>query len=177
VFDVRAESQVREYLIRLHAFGKTTQPQVLLSSEPSLPEGDIISLLTLGVTSRDRANANTSAGAGIAAEALYQASGLDRQVQKFLPRNSVIRDLSFHVSTLYNDANGLVEPTVQLESKFLTDQLKLGLSQPVSGKGTRALAEYRFDDRVSAQIQWDNVYNDVAIGNLGVDLKLRWNVE
>ena len=178
VFDVRAESQVREYLIRLHAFGKTTQPQVLLSSEPSLPEGDIISLLTLGVTSRDRANANTTTtGAGIAAEALYQASGLDRQVQKFLPKNSVIRDLSFHVSTLYNDANGLVEPTVQLESKFLTDQLKLGLSQPVSGKGTRALAEYRFDDRVSAQIQWDNVYNDVPIGNLGVDLKLRWNVE
>ena len=178
VFDVRAESQVREYLIRLHAFGKTSQPQVLLSSEPSLPEGDIISLLTLGVTSRDRANSNTTAtGAGIAAEALYTASGLDRQVQKFLPRNSVIRDLSFHVSTLYNDANGLVEPTVQLESKFLTDQLKLGLSQPVSGKGTRALAEYRFDDRVSAQIQWDNVYNDVPIGNLGVDLKLRWNVE
>jgi translocation and assembly module TamB len=178
VFDVRAESQVREYLIRLHAFGKTTQPQVLLSSEPSLPEGDIISLLTLGVTSRDRANSNTTTtGAGIAAEAIYQASGLDRQVQKFLPRNSVIRDLSFHVSTLYNDANGLVEPTVQLESKFLTDQLKLGLSQPVSGKGTRALAEYRFDDRVSAQIQWDNVYNDVPIGNLGVDLKLRWNVE
>ncbi len=178
VFDVRAESTVREYLIRLHAFGKTSQPQVLLSSEPSLPEGDIISLLTLGVTSRDRANSNTTTtGAGIAAEALYQASGLDRQVQKFLPSNSVIRDLSFHVSTLYNDANGLVEPTVQLESKFLTDQLKLGLSQPVSGKGTRALAEYRFDDRVSAQIQWDNVYNDVPIGNLGVDLKLRWNVE
>ena len=178
VFDVRAETQVREYLIRLHAFGKTSQPQVLLSSEPSLPEGDIISLLTLGVTSRDRGNSSTTtAGAGIAAEALYQASGLDRQVQKFLPRNSVIRDLSFHVSTLYNDANGLVEPTVQLESKFLTDQLKLGLSQPVSGKGTRALAEYRFDDRVSAQIQWDNVYNDVPIGNLGVDLKLRWDVE
>ena len=66
---------------------------------------------------------------------------------------------------------------MQLESKFLTDQLKLGLSQPVSGKGTRAHAEYRFDDRVSAQIQWDNVYNDVPIGNLGVDLKLRWEVE
>lgn len=178
VFDVRAETQVREYLIRLHAFGKTSQPQVLLSSEPSLPEGDVISLLTLGVTSRDRANSNTTTtGAGIAAEALYQASGLDRQVQKFLPRNSVIRDLSFHVSTLYNDANGLVEPTVQLESKFLTDQLKLGLSQPVSGKGTRALAEYRFDDRVSALIQWDNVYNDVPIGNLGLDLNLRWEVE
>ncbi len=176
VFDVRAESQVRDYLVRLHAFGKTTQPQVLLSSEPGLPEGDIISLLTLGVTSRDRSNTPTT-GAGIAAEALYQASGLDWQVQKFLPRNDVLRDLSVHVSTLYNDANSLVEPTVQLESKFLTDQLKLGVFQPVSGKGTRAQAEYRFDDRISAQIQWDNVYNDVSFGNLGLDLKLRWEVE
>jgi translocation and assembly module TamB len=176
VFDVRAESQVREYLVRLHAFGKTSQPQFLLSSEPALPEGDVISLLTLGVTSRDR-NATTVTGAGLAAEALYQASGLDRQVQRFLPRNTVLRDMSFHISTLYNDANGLVEPTVQMESKFLTEQLKLGVSQPVSGKGTRAQAEYRFDDRVSAQIQWDNVYNDVPVGNLGVDLKLRWEVE
>ncbi len=176
VFDVRAESQVREYLVRLHAFGKTSQPQILLSSEPPLPEGDVISLVTLGVTSRDR-NATTVTGAGLAAEALYQASGLDRQVQRFLPRNTVLRDLSFHISTLYNDANGLVEPTVQMESKFLTEQLKLGVSQPVSGKGTRAQAEYRFDDRVSAQIQWDNVYNAVPIGNLGVDLKLRWEVE
>ena len=176
IFDVRAESQLREYLVRLHAFGKTSQPQFLLSSEPALPEGDIISLLTLGVTSKDR-TATTSTGAGIAAEALYQASGLDQQVQRFLPRNSVIRDMTFHVSTLYNDANGLVEPTVQLESKVLTEQLKLGVSQPVSGKGTRAQAEYRFDNRVSAQIQWDNVYNDVPIGNLGVDLKLRWDVE
>ncbi len=65
---------------------------------------------------------------------------------------------------------------MQLESKFLTDQLKLGLSQPVSGRA-RVPAEYRFDDCVSAQIQWDNVYNDVPIGNLGVDSKLRWNVE
>jgi translocation and assembly module TamB len=176
VFDVRAESQLREYLVRLHAFGKTSQPQILLSSEPALPEGDVISLLTLGVTSRDR-NATTVTGAGLAAEALYQASGLDRQVQRFLPRNTVLRDLSFHISTLYNDANGLVEPTVQMESKFLTEQLKLGVSQPVSGKGTRAQAEYRFDDRVSAQIQWDNVYNDVPFGNLGLDLKLRWEVE
>jgi hypothetical protein len=129
VFDVRAESQLREYLVRLHAFGKTSQPRCCLSSEPSLPEGDIISLLTHGGDlARPRQREHHHHGAGIAAEALYQASGLDRQVQKFLPRNSVIRDLSFHVSTLYNDANGLVEPTVQLESKF--SPISLGSASP-----------------------------------------------
>jgi translocation and assembly module TamB len=98
-------------------------------------------------------------------------------VQRMLPSNSVLRDTAFRIATQYNDFSGLVEPTAQLESKFLVEQLKLSLSQPVSGKGTRAQAEYRFDNRLSAQAQWDNAYSDIPIGNLGIDLKLRWEVE
>jgi translocation and assembly module TamB len=179
VFDVYADTQVRDYQIRLHAFGRTNAPQVQVSSDPALPEGDIVSLLTLGVTGRERAgiSGTAGAGAGLAAEALYQASGLDRQVQRMLPSNSVLRDTAFRIATQYNDFSGLVEPTAQLESKFLVEQLKLSLSQPVSGKGTRAQAEYRFDNRLSAQAQWDNAYSDIPIGNLGIDLKLRWEVE
>jgi translocation and assembly module TamB len=180
VFDVYAETQVRDYQIRLHAFGRSSAPQVQFSSDPSLPEGDVLSLLTLGLTARERAgiSGTTGAGAGLAAEALYQASGLDRQVQRFLPRNSVLRDPAFRISTQYSEGTGLVEPTAQLESKFLVDQLKLSLSQPVSGRGTHAQAEYRFDNRLSAQAQWDNAYSDLpVVGNLGIDLKLRWEVE
>jgi translocation and assembly module TamB len=176
VFDMHAETEVREYVIRLHAFGRTSDPHVLLSSDPELAEGDIISLLTLGVISKDKTNtAGTSAG--LAAEALFNASGLDRQVQRFLPKNSVLRDLAFHISTTYNDATGLVEPTAQIESRFLTERLKLTMSQPVSGHGSKAQAEYRFNDRLSAQAQWDNEHQDFAFGNLGMDLTLRWDVE
>jgi translocation and assembly module TamB len=179
VFDVYADTQVRDYQIRLHAFGRSSAPQVQFSSEPALPEGDVLSLLTLGVTARERAglSGTTGAGAGLAAEALYQASGLDRQVQRFLPKNEILRDPAFRISTQYSEGTGLVEPTAQLESKFLVDQLKLSLSQPVSGRGTHAQAEYRFDNRLSAQAQWDNAYSDLPIGNLGIDLKLRWEVE
>jgi translocation and assembly module TamB len=179
VFDVYADTQVRDYQIRLHAFGRSSAPQVQFSSEPALPEGDVLSLLTLGVTARERAglSGTTGAGAGLAAEALYQASGLDRQVQRFLPKNDVLRDPAFRISTQYSEGTGLVEPTAQLESKFLVDQLKLSLSQPVSGRGTHAQAEYRFDNRLSAQAQWDNAYTDLPVGNLGIDLKLRWEVE
>ena len=176
LFDVHAQTQAREYLVRLHAFGRLSKPQVLLSAEPQLSEADILSLLTLGVTSRDKGN-TTRTGTGLAAEVFLNYSGLDRQVQKFLPKNPVLRDLSFHISTTYNDANGLVEPTAQLESKFLVDQLKLRMSQPVSGRGTRAQAEYRFDDRLSAQGQWDNEQSNYTFGNLGLDLKLRWDVD
>ncbi|HZH02944.1 MAG TPA: translocation/assembly module TamB domain-containing protein, partial [Myxococcaceae bacterium] len=178
VMDVQAETQVREYLVRLHAFGRTRQPSIILSSEPALSEADILSLLTVGVTSRDRSN-TAGTGAAIATEAFLNASGLDRQLQRFIPKNALLRDVSFHISSAYNDITGSVEPTAQLESKFLTEQLKLGMSQPVSisGRGTRARAEYQFDPRLSAQAQWDNEHSDSAFGNLGLDLKLRWETE
>jgi translocation and assembly module TamB len=183
VFDVHAEARVREYLIRLHAFGRTSDPKAVLSSEPPLPEGDILSLLTLGVISTDKTN-TAGASAGLAAEALFNASGLDRQVQRFLPRNPLLRDLSFHIATVYNDYTGVLEPSAQLESKFLTEQLKLRLTQPVSGRGTRAQAEYWFDERLSAQAQWDNEHTDysnipglTSLGNFGLNLKLHWEVD
>ncbi|MBN1209284.1 MAG: translocation/assembly module TamB [Myxococcaceae bacterium] len=176
VFDVRGQTQVREYTVKVHAFGRPADPQLLFSAEPALAEGDVLSLLTLGVTSTDKDTA-ASASAGLAAEALFNVSGLDRQVKRFLPRNTVLRDLSFQISTTYNDATRQAEPTAQLESKILSDQLKIGMTQPVSGRGTRARAEYRFDNRLSAQAQWDNENSEASFGNLGLELKLSWEVE
>jgi translocation and assembly module TamB len=176
VFDLRAQSQVREYLVKLHAFGRPATPQVIFTSEPSLTEGDVLSLLTLGVTSSDRETA-AAAGAGLAAEAFLSISGLDRQVQRFLPDNPVLRGMSLQISTTYNDVTQQAEPTAHLESKFLTEQLKIGVTQPVSGRGTRARAEYTFDNRLSAQAQWDNENSENAFGNLGLELKLSWESE
>jgi translocation and assembly module TamB len=81
------------------------------------------------------------------------------------------------LSTTYNAASGIVEPTAQFESKFLTEQLKLGMTQPVLGRGTRAQAEFQFDNRLSAQAQWDNENGESSLGNLGLDLKFRWEWE
>jgi translocation and assembly module TamB len=176
VFEVQARTSVREFVVKLHAFGRPANPLIVLSSEPVLTEGDILSLLTLGVTSADKDTA-ASASYGLAAEALFNVSGLDRQVRRFLPSNPVLRDLSLQIATTYNDATRQAEPTAQLESKFLSEQLKIGMTQPVSGRGTRARAEYRFDDRLSAQAQWDNENSQASFGNLGLELKLGWEVE
>jgi translocation and assembly module TamB len=176
VFDLRAETQVREFLVKLHAFGRPASPQIILSSQPELSEADIISLLTLGIVSRDRGSAGAGAGLGLASEAFLSASGLGNQVQRFLPKNQVFRDMSFHLSTTYNDATGLVEPTAQFESKFFSEQLKLSMSQPVSGRGTRAQFEYRINNSLSTQGQWDNEDSNYSFGNLGLELKFRWEV-
>jgi translocation and assembly module TamB len=176
VFDLLAETQVREYLVQLHAFGRASEPKLILSAQPDLSEGDILSLLTLGITSRDKSN-TAQASAGLAAEALFTASGLDRQVQRFLPKNPVLRDFALRISTSYNDVTFLVEPTWQFESKFLTEQLKLRFTEPFSGRGRRAQAEYTFDNRISAQAQWDNQDSNLSFGNFGLNLRLHWEVD
>ncbi|HYV43875.1 MAG TPA: translocation/assembly module TamB domain-containing protein [Myxococcaceae bacterium] len=180
VFDMHAQSQVREYLVRLHAFGKPNEPKIILTSEPMLAEADVISLLTLGVTSKDKSQSTgVETATYLAAEALYNASGLDREVQRFLPKNTqLVKDLSFHFSTSYNDVLHQMEPAAQIESRLLTEDLKLELTRPFSGRGTRARIEYRLLDGVLVQGQWDNENSTSGdLGNIGADLKLHWEVK
>jgi translocation and assembly module TamB len=174
-FDLSAQSQVREYLVSVKAFGRLDDPKVSLSSDPSLPETDLLSLLTLGVTSRERLTGQS--GAGLAAEALLSASGLDQQVQRFLSTNVGLKDQQVRLTTSYNETTGTVDPAVSWESKVLSDNLTVGITQPVTGKGTKAQAEYRFDRRVSARVQWDNQNQITSFGNPGVDLRFRFEWE
>ncbi len=175
-FDLSAQTQVREYLVSVKAFGRFEDPKVSLSSEPSLSDADIVSLLTLGVTSRERLTERS--GAGLAAEALLSASGLDQQVQRFLNQNVVgLKDQQVRLTTSFNEATGTAEPAVTWESKVLTDNLKVGVTQPVTGRGTKAQAEYRFNQRVSARAQWDNQNQNTTVGNPGVEVRFRFEWE
>lgn len=174
-FDLSAQSQVRGYLVNVKAFGRFDDPQISLVSEPALSEADVISLLTLGVTTRERFDGTS--GAGLAAEALLSASGLDQQVQKFLSRNVGLKDQQVRFTTSFNEATGTAEPSVTWESKVLNDNLKIGVTQPVTGRGTQAKAEYRFNPRVSARAQWDNQTQNTSVGNPGVHLRFRFEWE
>jgi translocation and assembly module TamB len=174
-FDFSAQTVVREFLVNVKAFGRFEDPKVSLTAEPALSEADIVSLLTLGVTTRERLAGQ--AGAGLAAEALLSATGLDRQVQKFLSQNVGLKDQQVRLTTTFNEATGTAEPSVTWESKVVSDNLKVGVTQPVTGKGTRAQAEYRFNQSVSARAQWDNQNQNTTVGNPGVDLRFRFEWE
>ncbi|PZR11416.1 MAG: hypothetical protein DI536_17465 [Archangium gephyra] len=174
-FDLSAQSQVREYLVTVKAFGRFEDPKVSFSSEPALPDADVLSLLTLGVTSRERLNER--AGAGLAAEALMTASGLDQQVQRFLQQNVGLKDQQVRLTTSFNEVTGTAEPAVTWESKVINDNLKVGVVQPVTGRGTKAQLEYRIDQRVSARAQWDNQNQNTSVGNPGIELRFRFEWE
>jgi translocation and assembly module TamB len=177
--DLNAQTQVREFLITLKTFGRAAAPRVLLTSEPPLSEADILTLLTLGVTSRDTAITDRAlSGISLAAEALLSASGLSQRVQKFLPKNNFLKDLQMYMATTYNSATRQVEPAWMMESKLLIEELKLSVVQPVSGfRGNRVQAEYRINEQLSLRAQWDNENQGYSFGNPGLDLKMRFEWE
>jgi translocation and assembly module TamB len=144
---------------------------------PTLPQPDIVTLLSLGYTRRD-----SGAGTGVsgvataaAAQALFSASGLDDQVRRFLPRGGPVGDLNMRITSGYSEETGQVEPRAEFESWLWRDRLRLRIQAPLSGtRGKNAQAELRLGEHTAVQYQWDADNPDVSTGDHGLDLKLRW---
>ena len=176
--DVHGEAQVNDYQIMAHLFGPFEDPTLQLTSQPVLSQRDIVTLLSLGYTTRDTAAAGGTSGVATAAaaQALFSASGLDDQVKRFVPRGRFVRDFSVRITSAYSEASGQVEPRAEFESKLLEDRFRLRYQAPLANsRGQRAQAEMRLSPHTSIQYQWDNESPDVSSGgDHGVDLKLRW---
>lgn len=179
-FDITAETEVREYRIAAHAYGRLEDFQVDLRSEPLLAQADILTLLTFGVTSQDLDSGGGTAfsGASLAADALLTVSGFDEHVKRWLPRTPLLMDPDISVTSQFSELTGQMEPMAVFEAKILTDRLKLQAATPfATTKGRRASAEMRVSDRLSTQLSWQNEAVGYSSGDLGFDLKLRWEWE
>jgi len=170
-----AQSQIREYLVSIRASGDLNNPRIVLSSEPSLTEADILSVLTMGTTAGEQST--SSAGVSLAAQAFFSVSGLERGLQTLFSGNALLQGQQMQFATTLNEATGVTEPSVRWESKLLSEQVRLGIVQPLTGRGTKAQLEWRFNERVSLRTQWDNWNQEFTFGNFGFDLKFRFEWE
>jgi translocation and assembly module TamB len=174
-YDVRATGLARSYKINAHFYsikGELQPPDI--TSDPSLPPTDILTLLGVGITSQDRGTNGVAAVAGVGLEFFTSVTGIDDQVKRFLPANSVLlKDPKIGFTTTYSAITGSMQPTAQFEGKLLTDRLKLKLQQPViaGGRGTKAFAEYRISDQLSLQGALDRDNSDYTLPDVGLDLK------
>jgi len=178
-FDIHATTIARDYKISLHAFGTADNTHTELSSTPDLAQGDILTLLTLGFTSQDRTGIGNSAALGVGVDVLSSITGIDRAAGYFIPKNTILRDPSLRVTSTYSQALGSMQPTAEIEGKLFTDQLRLRVQEPVvaGGKGLRMQGEYRFNDSSSVQMQLDRDNSDYNFPDVGLDLKLRWEMK
>ncbi len=179
-FDILASGEVKQWRIQLQAMGTPDDFTVLLSSEPELPEEDILLLIQFGMTREEMAKIENAQA--VAAEITSQAIGLDTQIKRLIP----IID-QFQITSEFSKQTNKVEPRVSVGKK-LSDQIKLsavsGLTDTESlEKGTyfKAVVEYKVTDSLSIQAQYDNLkgpevgQESQQFGNVGVDIK--WRIE
>jgi translocation and assembly module TamB len=176
--DVTGEAALKDFRVFLHLSGDLDDPRLQLSSSPVLSQQDIITLLSMGYTSRD---VTVSSGIGTAAtaaaaQALFAVSGLESQLRRFVPEGGAFQDFTVRMTSSYSKTTLTVEPCWEFETKGFDNRLRVRYQAPFSGqtRGQKAAVEYRLDDRSSVQLQWDNDNTDVTGGDLGADLKLRW---
>jgi translocation and assembly module TamB len=176
-FDVRADARVRDYLVHAAASGTAQQPRLVVSSEPPLPEADILTLLTLGVTSRDFARTDSSSLGSFLIDAAYNASGLGDQLKRLLPGTTagLLDDADLRVTSAYSELSGNIEPVAQFEGKVRGANVKLSGQASLIGRARRAQAEIKVSDAVSGVVQVDSGNPSVPTADYGADFK--WHVE
>lgn len=178
VLDVTGEAALKDYRVFLHVYGDFDDLKLQLTSTPALSQQDIITLLSLGYTSRDVSlGSNLGVAAGTAAaQALFSASGLDQQLRRFVPQGGFLQDVAVRLTSAYSKTSLTVEPRLEFETKAMEGKLRVRYQAPLANqtRGQKAQVEYRLGDRASVQLQWDNDNTDVTGGDLGADFKLRW---
>lgn len=119
--DIQGVSSIRNYRIKAYIYGEATNPQTVFSSEPPLPQEDIISLLATGTTT-DELTGSSDALAGRAAVLLVQKLGRMIFKQSKPPKEDSFLD-RFDVDA------GAVDPRTgrqELQARFrLADQFYL----------------------------------------------------
>ena len=72
--DLQGTSVLRDYTIRVYVYGTVLSPQAIFTSEPPLPQEEIISLIATGATRQELSGTNVLAGraATLLVQQLYQ---------------------------------------------------------------------------------------------------------
>ena len=180
-FDFQASSQVKEYKVRLHAFGTPGEPHVSLSSEPALAEADLGFLLTFGFVSTNLQQSTFSAadsGLAIGIEALNKATGFSAEVRRFIPKNAILRDPNIDFASDFSVATNRLEPMARFRSHLISEHLDLSVLQGLSTRRYRGVVSYQLSDALSTRLQLDNEHITSGTGtDFGIDLHFKWEGE
>lgn len=138
VLDVRGTSMLRPYEIDVYAYGRASDPQLVLTSNPPLPENEILTLLATGTTSRELENADTASTRAIQLLIEEIRRGRVRYGRKLLPLLQMFDRVDFRVDEqdLYSGQR-YTTATVELSDHWL---LSAGFNQ---AGGSRGMIIYR----------------------------------
>jgi len=128
--DIHGSSRIRDYNVNVYLYGTASEPQTLFTSEPALPQEEIIALLASGATNRDFSQ-NNQALTGRAAVLLFQDI-----YRKIFPRRPPLPHDANPMDRFLLDVGG-VDPRTgkqELMGRFkLSDHYQIGAGVDLQG--------------------------------------------
>jgi translocation and assembly module TamB len=149
IVNIQGETQIRGYRITVNLTGPLSQPQASVSSEPALPQADVVALITTGQLSTGDASASilSQSGLGTATSLLTDAL-INAPAQR---ATSKLFGLSrFEINPVIGGRTGSTPGARLTVGKRINKDLSVTYSTNVASDPNQILAvEYRVSDRIS----------------------------
>jgi translocation and assembly module TamB len=154
IINIQGESQIRGYRVTVGLTGPLSQPQAIISSEPALPQADVVSLITTGqlATTDTSTSILSQSGLGTATSLLTDAL-INAPAQR---ATSKLFGLSrFEINPVIGGASST--PAARLTvGKRINKDLSVTYSTNVTSDPNQILAvEYRVSDRLFFIAQYE----------------------
>jgi translocation and assembly module TamB len=155
ILNIQAEATIRGYNVLVNMTGPLTQPNVTLSSDPALPQLDVLSLVLTGNLSTGDTGGSTLAQTGLGTAASLLTDSLinapaRRATDKLFGLNR------FEIDPLITGRGG-ASPTARLTvGRQINKNLSITYSTNVTADQNQVLAvEYRVSNRLSFVAQYE----------------------
>ncbi|HET9786728.1 MAG TPA: translocation/assembly module TamB domain-containing protein, partial [Pyrinomonadaceae bacterium] len=155
IVSIQGETQIRGYRITVSLTGPLSQPQATVSSEPALPQADVVALITTGQLSTGDTSASilSQSGLGTATSLLTDAL-INAPAQRATSR---LFGLSrFEINPVIGGRTGSTPGARLTVGKRINKNLSITYSTNVASDPNQILAvEYRVSDRISFIAQYE----------------------
>lgn len=156
IINIQGESQIRGYRVTVGLNGPLSQPQAIVSSEPSLPQADVVSLITTGQLSTGDTSTSVLSQSGLGtATSLLTDALINAPAQR--ATNRLFGLSRFEINPVIGGRGST--PAARLTvGKRINKDLSITYSTNVTSDPNQILAiEYRVSDRLFFIAQYEQV--------------------
>ncbi|OLE51375.1 MAG: hypothetical protein AUG51_23015 [Acidobacteria bacterium 13_1_20CM_3_53_8] len=155
ILNIEAESEIKGYRVIVSLTGPLSQPQATVRSDPSLPQADVVALITTGNLSTDETSTSALAQTGLGtAASLLTDTLINAPAQKATDRLFGLN--RFEIDPLISGRGG-ASPTARLTvGRQINRDLTITYSTNIAADPNQILAlEYRVSNRLSFIAQYE----------------------
>ncbi len=155
IINIQGESEIRGYRVMVNLTGPLSQPQAVVSSEPALPQADIVALITTGqlATGDESASVLAQSSLGTATSLLTDAL-INAPAQR--ATSKLFGLTRFEINPVIGGRTGSTPAARLTLGRRINKNLSVTYSTNVASDPNQILAfEYRVSDRLSFIAQYE----------------------